>query len=346
METIKYKVVVNCITYNHALYIEDTMNGFCIQKTNFPFVCTIVDDCSTDGEQKIINDFLVNNFDLNDNSVTVKEETDDYVLTFCQHLTNKNCFFAVILLKYNHFQIDKSKDNYCKRWFDNAQYMAFCEGDDYWIDEEKLRKQVELLDNNNLCTMVISNGLGLHMSNNTLKLSNPLPIENSRFATTSEILIEKNGLIPTASICCRVEYYCLPEVFKIKHIGDKPLKMWCAINGMVYYDISPLVVHRVGAPGSFGQRVESNRKYAEEIYHSMTAFFKRFDKFTDGKYHDDVGYLLNLTEYKFYLRTGDYKSLSKCEFQKSKPFLQRNRTLVGLYLQFRHPRLYNLLKRI
>ena len=45
---LKYKVCVWCNTYNQASYIKDTMNGFCMQQTSFPFVCLIMDDASTD----------------------------------------------------------------------------------------------------------------------------------------------------------------------------------------------------------------------------------------------------------------------------------------------------------
>ena len=45
---LRYKVFVWCNTYNQASYIKDTMDGFCMQQTNFPFVCMIMDDASTD----------------------------------------------------------------------------------------------------------------------------------------------------------------------------------------------------------------------------------------------------------------------------------------------------------
>ena len=52
MEYPKFKVCVRCFTFNQAKYIEETMNGFVMQQTDFPFVCCIVDDASTDGEDR------------------------------------------------------------------------------------------------------------------------------------------------------------------------------------------------------------------------------------------------------------------------------------------------------
>ena len=54
------------MTYNQASYIEDAMNGFTMQQTDFPFVCIIVDDASTDGEPEVIQRYLSTYFDLED----------------------------------------------------------------------------------------------------------------------------------------------------------------------------------------------------------------------------------------------------------------------------------------
>lgn len=147
MEFGKYKVCVLCLTYNQSAYIIDTLNGFCMQETTFPFVCTIIDDASTDGEQEVIKKYLQQNFDLNDETIVRNEETDDYVLTFARNKTNMNCFFAVLYLKYNHYRIAKDKFPYILEWLDNVKYNATCEGDDYWIDPHKLQKQVDFLEN-------------------------------------------------------------------------------------------------------------------------------------------------------------------------------------------------------
>ena len=57
-EKYDWMVYVSCMTFNQASYIVDAMNGFTIQKTDFPFVCAIVDDDSTDSEQEVINKYL------------------------------------------------------------------------------------------------------------------------------------------------------------------------------------------------------------------------------------------------------------------------------------------------
>ena len=147
-----YKVCVWCNTYNQASYIKDTMDGFCMQQTSFPFVCLIMDDASTDGEPEVIKQYLNDHFDTE-----WTKETDDYHLTVARHLENKNCYFAVYLLKYNHYSIKKLRLKYYREVTDEIDYVALCEGDDYWTDAHKLQKQADALDANPQVTLVYTN---------------------------------------------------------------------------------------------------------------------------------------------------------------------------------------------
>lgn len=144
----KYMVSVRCITFNHAPYIIDAMNGFVMQKTTFPVVTLIVDDASTDGEQDIIRQYVSKNFQ----EPYQTDDTPDYELICAQHKENPNCTFVVFLLKYNHHR-KKSKLSYIKPWSESSKYHALCEGDDYWIEPNKLQHQVSYLESHPTCVM-------------------------------------------------------------------------------------------------------------------------------------------------------------------------------------------------
>lgn len=142
----KFMACVLSMTFNQDRYIEDTLNGFCIQQTDFPFVCVIVDDASTDGEQRVIDKYLEHNFNLDDDVTVLHEETDDYNMVYARHKENRNCYFVIYYLKYNHYSINKGKGLYYSEWRKKVKYVAECEGDDYWIDPLKLQKQVDFLE--------------------------------------------------------------------------------------------------------------------------------------------------------------------------------------------------------
>jgi len=147
-----YKVGVWCNTFNQASYITQTMDGFCLQQTQFPYVCLIMDDASTDGEPEVIKQYLNDYFDTE-----WTKDTDDYHLTLARHRENKNCYFAVYLLKYNHYSIKKKRLRYYREVATEIDYVAQCEGDDYWTDEHKLQKQADALDANPHATLVYTN---------------------------------------------------------------------------------------------------------------------------------------------------------------------------------------------
>lgn len=153
MEYPKFKVCVRCFTFNQSKYIEDAMNGFTMQQTDFPFVCCIVDDASTDGEQNVIKKYMDMHFDYSQNSVSFEKETDYADVLYAQHHVNKNCYFVIILLKENHYSQNKTKMQYLKEWRDICEYEAICEGDDYWIESNKLQEQVNYMQNHIDCSL-------------------------------------------------------------------------------------------------------------------------------------------------------------------------------------------------
>lgn len=151
LPTTPNKARIVCRTYNHAHYIKDAMNGFCIQETNFPFVAIIIDDASTDGEPEIISQYLEDHFDM---VHAQYDENDDAKRMAAVHKNNPNCHFLVILLKYNFYSINKAQYPLYKGWYENVPYIATCEGDDYWTDPLKLQKQVDYLDTHPQCGLV------------------------------------------------------------------------------------------------------------------------------------------------------------------------------------------------
>ena len=199
IENINFKVSVRCMTYNQAAYIEDAMNGFCMQQTDFPFVCNVMDDASTDGEQNVIRKYLEEHFDLDEKNLIKKEETDDYKLIFARHKENKNCYFAVYFLKYNHYGSQESKNKkltYFSEWESNVDYIALCEGDDYWIDSLKLQKQVDFFQKHHDCSMCFHRAVVL--KENDVKTILECDDIEDRIYTPDELL--ECWKVPTASI--------------------------------------------------------------------------------------------------------------------------------------------------
>ena len=139
-----YKVVVLSITYNQSMYIEDTLNGFAMQRTNFPFLCCVFDDASTDGEQDVLKRWIDNH--CNPDEVEIYDHPLAIVL-MAPDKDNPNCMYAIHLQKVNTWG-KPEKRNLLNYWRQFGEFIALCEGDDYWIDSLKLQEQVNFLENN------------------------------------------------------------------------------------------------------------------------------------------------------------------------------------------------------
>jgi len=118
-QTDKPLVSVCCTTYNHEKYIQEAIDGFLIQETDFPFEILIRDDCSTDNTPTIIKKYVEKYPNL---IFPIFEKENTY---------SKGVKPMPVLYK-------KAK----------GKYIALCEGDDYWIDSKKLAKQVNFLEYN------------------------------------------------------------------------------------------------------------------------------------------------------------------------------------------------------
>ena len=138
-------VATQCMTYNHAPYIEDALRGFAMQETTFPVVYIVVDDASTDSEPEVLQKWVGENLEIEDGA-GVWEEMPYGQLSVAPLKGKPLSLFVILLLNENHYSTRKSKMPYIAEWNENAKYIAMCEGDDYWIDPYKLQKQVDFME--------------------------------------------------------------------------------------------------------------------------------------------------------------------------------------------------------
>lgn len=177
-----YAVLCRCMTYNHSMYIEDTLNGFAIQQTSFPFVCLVVDDCSTDGEQCVINAWLERECDMSE-AEFIDIPLSNIVLV--KHKSNPNCSFAIYFLKKNLYKDRLKKNGLTTPWNEHSKYVATCEGDDFWVDKNKLQKQYEFLDNNSNYSFVYT---GFHVVSQNGNIQHVADMEDRMKRSHSGIL--------------------------------------------------------------------------------------------------------------------------------------------------------------
>ncbi|MBR5118167.1 MAG: hypothetical protein IK100_05920 [Muribaculaceae bacterium] len=250
----KYKVCTRCYTYNHAFYIEDAMNGFCKQQTSFPFVVTIVDDASTDGEQGVIRNYLDEHFDM---QKAHQWETDDACFIEACHKVNQKCWFVVVLLKYNFRQIRKSKITLLAEWSMSSKYIALCEGDDYWTNQNKLQTQVDFLESHPDYSMCFHD-VDIKAEKGRVWYDVFGKLENRDYTGMDNM---KKWSVPTCSILCRSDIYMSRPNNPKFTMGDNVLILHCSRNGKIRCIAKKMGVYRLTATSWNGGQSSKTLRY-------------------------------------------------------------------------------------
>lgn len=118
-----------CVTFNQVQYIEDAIRGFLQQRTSFPFEILIQDDESSDGTRELVAHYA-----------------SQYPQIIKPIFPRENLYRRGI------------KPTFHAVGFSHAPFIALCEGDDYWVDPEKLQKQIDEIDSDSNIMLVHSAG--------------------------------------------------------------------------------------------------------------------------------------------------------------------------------------------
>src|SRR5690348_1801255 len=127
------------ITYQHEKFISEAIDSIFMQEVNYPYELIIADDCSPDKTNVIVQNYILHH-ELG--------KTIHYIRNNKNKGVNANFRSAL-----------KS----CR-----GKYIALCEGDDFWIDRNKLQQQVDFLEENPQYSIACSNRIVV--DNNSEKL--------------------------------------------------------------------------------------------------------------------------------------------------------------------------------
>lgn len=209
-------VSICSITYNHAPFIRQCLDGFLMQQTTFPIEIIINDDCSTDGTTEIIREYA--------------EKHPDKIFPVFHE---KNLYSQGVRGMFQKFVIPKVR----------GKYVAICEGDDYWTDAHKLQKQVDFLEAHPDYSMCFHRARVLSQDGRT-SCFDFSGLEEREYSANE---IVSGWLIPTASIVYRSSV--VVPTHKDFTNGDVILHAACVSAGRVYCMTDEMSVYRLHAGG-------------------------------------------------------------------------------------------------
>lgn len=239
----KHPVVSVCmVTYNHEPYIRQAIEGVMMQKADFEFELVIGEDCSQDRTREICFEYQ-------------KKYPDKIRVLWWHDNVSKGG------LGGNGLRVRAR----CR-----GEYIAFCEGDDYWIDPLKLQKQVDLMRRHGTVALAFTSGRIFNNQTDAFRTWDGEPYySDGRIDGEEFFKIYSFGKYPvsgcgpecfimTASCLIRTELYKTLidhyELFKWRlRLGDKQLWLGLAMLGDVYYLPDKTVVYRENSGGAMNR---------------------------------------------------------------------------------------------
>ena len=272
-------LTIFCISYNHAEFISDALDGFLNQITDFPFEIIVHDDASTDGTQEIIKKY--------------QKKYPNII--------------KAIFQKENQY----SKGRRALSFFhglSSAPYLAVCEGDDYWIDPLKLQKQVDFLEENEDCAASFHASQNVKETNNgeIITENSPSLIPKNNKYSTIDIIKLRGGNMSTNSLLFRSKHmHSLPEWYHEVLVGDLPLKLILAYKGDFGYIDRVMSCYRIEVKEGWTSQNLKNTKKRRKVIISIIVFWKRYNIYTKKSYKSEVRKAI-LGEYVLYVKVHIY----------------------------------------
>ncbi|MEM6589886.1 MAG: glycosyltransferase family 2 protein [Pseudomonadota bacterium] len=223
------KVSIATVAYNHEGCLRQCLDSLLDQVCAFRVEIIVHDDASTDATADVIGEY--------------EAAYPDIVRGIFQ---NENQFSKGVNPQYNYV-FPKAR----------GEYIAVCDGDDYWCDPLKLARQVEALDENPDVAVTY----GRVKADTEEGIVEPYRNGLERDVTALEL---KKGMpINTSTACYRNIFPAPPPFLKYAPMGD--MTVWAALGhhgrGMFLPQIAPSG-YRIHSAGMFSTKPQSAKRFA------------------------------------------------------------------------------------
>ena len=295
------EVSVICLAYNHEKYLDKCLKAMVSQKTEFPYEIIINDDCSTDDSRNIIEQY--------------KRDYPDKIVSILQS-ENQYSKGVDILNKYVYPLV-------------RGKYIAFCEGDDLWIDDNKLQIQYNYMEANGDCFCLAHSYIRNNLSNNsseTVRIS-----DKDRDFDLKEVLEGGGGMFATASLFVRKEVVCnIPRCFECSSFGDFQIPIYSAILGRVHYFDKTMCSYNYMATGSWSERTYDSLEKMFVVNKKVKELLENINLFYNKKYDYAFAPAISFYEIRCLLFKRQYKEIRKNAYYKENKnkFSKKERLMI------------------
>ena len=267
MPSKKIMVSICCGTYNHGKYIRQALDSFINQKTNFNYEILVIDDASTDDTPDILRDY-----------------EKRYPKLIRVIYNKKNMYSTGARVFTRMFELSKGK------------YISYCDGDDYYIDLNKIQKQFDYMEAHPDCGVVASNYKTYNDITGKFKKSHLKEKDYS----VEEIIEGDGAMFATSSTFLRKSSVtALNKFYYISPFEDYVSLLNISLTSKIHVLSDYMSVYRINAVNSITTKAKTGdvvkvRKY---LLAEATKMFNEFDKCTSFKYQRSTRYVLLKNEF-------------------------------------------------
>jgi len=308
-------ISIVCVTYNHEQYITDAIESFLMQETDFSFEIIIQDDASTDNTPKIIQKYA----EIFPNIIRPIFHQEN------QFSQNKKNVFTMAV---SHA---------------NGKYIACCEGDDFWIDKNKLQIQIKEMKKNPDCDVSIHPVIRQCAKKQIKEKIVSQHSKNNKIFTTTELILGTAKFCPMASVIFNVNIFkSIPDWFFDAPVGDYFLQILSSLRGGILYINKVMAVYRVGSLGSWSERISRDESFAYDYFLRMLVSIQNINIHTQNKYEKEFTIVKN--KICFFMCVNPVLSFRKRKmiFEKNKELFSFKNKLMWYFL-FRNKRFFKLI---
>jgi glycosyltransferase involved in cell wall biosynthesis len=245
-------VSVFMVSYNHGKFVAQAIESVLMQRVDFELEIVIGDDCSTDGTREIVEQFAAK-----------------YPFKIRAILHSQNLGFGGRVNSRTTLETCTGK------------YIAPLEGDDFWADCLKLKKQIDFLEENPKYVGCFHNTEERYEEDDTQSSFLYCNFPAARKITFTDLTY--TNLIPTCSVVYKNRLFLdFPKWYMDLKMGDWPLHLLNAQYGDFWYIPQVMAVHRLHTKSTWMlQDAEKNRQYTVDAYDTMISGFSSDKKLSD-----------------------------------------------------------------
>jgi len=273
-------------TYNHENYIAQAIESVLSQKTDFSFEIIIAEDYSTDDTRSI-----------------VKSYHTKYPEKIKLYLSKKNTGCNPIFYATYHLCTGK--------------YVAWLDGDDFWTDQFKLQKQVDILEKHPQLMFCFHQVTLLDEIDYNLRLSADPNINPDNTWDMHHFIHDINPINTPSFVCRNINAQLPPWFFKLP-LPDIGFYFLLLKYGKGYYLEDNMAIYRIHNSGAWSGSTLYNKNlqlavFNETIYKLVPDIYKikissnicyhyliLFElKIVKGEFKESIIYLNKLKYYGF-----------------------------------------------